>query len=57
MTLKIFYNLKAEGRPILKDAGPSGARFWRPFAVPDIELGSMGDDRESNSPQGNNQDY
>lgn len=57
MTLKIFNNLKAEGRPILKDAGPSGARFWRPFAVPDIELGSMGDDRESNSPQGNNQDY
>lgn len=57
MTLKMLTNLKAQERHFWKDAGLTGAKFWRPLAVPDIELGSMLDDEKSNSPQANNQGH
>ena len=54
MTFKMFNKLKAQERPIWKGAGLTGARFWRPQAVPHIELGSMLDDGKCNSPWANN---
>lgn len=57
MTLKMLNNFKVQERPIWKDARPTGARFWRPLAVPDIELGSMLDDGKSSSPWADNQGH